>query len=474
LRGDFVPNWTRASAASLNLPLFGGSRLRFVNFAVASKAFCGHSVRLEFTAAGRNNSKFMSRRTRKNVGVIGLSVIGSRVTANLRRKGFHVFVWNDIPQPVPNFVGAPAELAEMCDFIEIFVPDDDAVLQVCRQLAPTLGPRHVVLVHSTVTSHTMRDAAGIVERRGAHFLEAPFSGGKDSAERGELIFYVGGDVMALQEARPILEANAREIMMIGEVGQATAIKVAVNIITAASVQAAAEALAMAHATGLPPERLFEALQEGSSFSKTLAAKVPKMIETNFDPHFSIKQMFRDIQIAHQMGRAFHLELTVTTAVRDRLLEQMQRGFGDEDYSAVARKYFEATAPAKAEAAQEAIDQPQPEHLPSPSPPVSEPSAPAPQPTAAPFITIAPQPSPPPQPSLPTPGPTPEFTPIAATADEPTVAEDREAQPQETRPAASHTSAPAAPSEPQPKMITLEGPELHAALRRLLQRGGDDF
>src|SRR6266496_3264877 len=60
----------------------------------------------------------MARRTKKNVGVVGLGIIGSRVADNLRRLGFPVFVWNRNPRPVQNFVGAPAELAEMCDYID--------------------------------------------------------------------------------------------------------------------------------------------------------------------------------------------------------------------------------------------------------------------------------------------------------------------------------------------------------------------
>ena len=75
--------------------------------------------------------------------MIGLGIIGSRVANVLREKGFHVFVWNRTPRPVPNFVGAPMEIAEMCDLIQIFVSDDEALLEVCRQLAPALGPRTV-------------------------------------------------------------------------------------------------------------------------------------------------------------------------------------------------------------------------------------------------------------------------------------------------------------------------------------------
>lgn len=290
----------------------------------------------------------MARRTRKNVGVIGLGIIGSRVTDNLRRKGFHVFVWNKTPRPTPNFVGAPAELAEMCDYIEIFVSDDDALLDVVRQMAPALAPRHIVLAHPTVAPHTMRTAADIVERRGGRFIEAPFTGSKMGAEKGELVFYVAGDELALREARPILEASSKQIIEIGEIGQATVIKLATNIITAATVQAMAEALALVHNAGIPPEKFVAAVQDNASYSRTLEMKLPKMIAGDFEPHFSLKHMLKDMQIASRFGLSHHLELAVSSAVRDRLLEQDQRGHADEDYSVVARKYFPEILPASDE------------------------------------------------------------------------------------------------------------------------------
>ena len=282
----------------------------------------------------------MSHRTRKNIGLIGLGLIGSRVREVLRRKGFHTFVWNRTPRPVPNFVGAPAELAEMCDFVQIFVSDDDALLYVAKQLSPGLGARHVVMAHSTVSPQTMCAAAEIVERRGARFVEAPFTGSKDAAEKGELVYYLGGEEAAIREVRPVLEASSKEILEIGEVGQATMIKVATNMVTAASVQSAAEALALIKAAGLPLEKFALAMQRNASNSPTLSMKLPKMIQGNFEKHFSVQHMLKDMQIASRLGLSHHLELAVSAAARDRLLEQMQRGFGDEDYSAVARKYFQ--------------------------------------------------------------------------------------------------------------------------------------
>jgi 3-hydroxyisobutyrate dehydrogenase-like beta-hydroxyacid dehydrogenase len=287
----------------------------------------------------------MSHPTHKHIGVIGLGIIGRGVSENLRRKGFQVFVWNRTPRPVPNFVGSPAELAEICDCVQIFVSDDEALLQTVRRLSEKLTPKHVVLAHSTVAPDSMRAAAEIVEHRGARFVEAPFTGSKAAAEKGELVYYVAGNEAALRDARPILEASGKEIIQIGAIGQATAIKIATNMITAASVQAAAEALALIQASGLPLQKFVEAMQANASHSTTLGMKIPKMIERDFEPHFSVKHMLKDIRIATRLGLSRDLELAVTAAAGDQLLEQIEQGHGDDDYSAVARKYLPKTEPA---------------------------------------------------------------------------------------------------------------------------------
>src|SRR5213596_4409237 len=293
----------------------------------------------------------MSDPAHKDIGVIGLGIIGRAIAAHLRRKGFSVFVWNRSPQPVPNFVGSPGELAGICDYIQIFVSDDEALLQTVEQLSEKLTPRHVVLAHSTVAPDSMRAAAEIVERRGARFVDASFTGSKPAAEKGELVYYVGGTDKALREARPILEASSKEIIYIGAVGHASAIKIATNIITAATVQAAAEALALVQAFGAPLEKFVEAMRANASYSGTLTMKLPKILEGDFEPQFSVKHMLKDMQLASQIALSHYLDLGVTAAARDQLLEQMQWGHGDDDYSAVARKYLHEPSPGFSEVPQ---------------------------------------------------------------------------------------------------------------------------
>src|SRR6476660_9872678 len=281
----------------------------------------------------------MTRTIRKSVGIIGLGIIGRRIADHLRHQGLSVFVWNRTPRPVPNFVGSPAELAQTCNYLQIFVSDDDALMRMIQTISMSLTPRHIVIAHPTVSPDTMREAAGLVERRGARLVEAPFTGSKLGAEKGQLVYYVSGDEAAVNEVRPLLQASSKAIVDIGAIGDASIIKIATNMVTAASVQGAAEAMAIVHYSGIPLEKFLEALQQNASNSGTLDLKVPQIIAADFKPHFSVKHMLKDMQIANRMGRHFDLDFTVAGATRDRLLDEASQRSGDDDYSSIARRFL---------------------------------------------------------------------------------------------------------------------------------------
>src|SRR5438270_13521725 len=211
----------------------------------------------------------MTRPFRKNVGVIGLGIIGRRIAEHLRRQGLSVFVLHRTPQPVPNCVGSPAELTQTCNYLQIFVSDDDALMRMIQVISPALTASHIVIAHSTVSPDTMRGAASLVERRGARLVEAPFTGSKLAAEKGQLVYYVAGEESAVAAVRPLLQASSTAIVDIGAIGDASIIKIATNMVTAASVQGAAEAMAIVHYSGIPLEKFVNALKQNASNSATL-------------------------------------------------------------------------------------------------------------------------------------------------------------------------------------------------------------
>jgi 3-hydroxyisobutyrate dehydrogenase-like beta-hydroxyacid dehydrogenase len=303
----------------------------------------------------------MARSKSKNVGVIGLGIIGSRVAGALRARGLQVFVWNRTPRPEQNFVGSPAEVAELCDVVQIFVSDDEALLEMTRQLSPTLTAQHVVTAHCTVAPESMRAAAEIVQRRGARFLDAPFTGSKVAAEKGQLVYYIAGDEAALKQIRPILEASSKEILIISDrIGDASIMKVATNIVTAATAQVAAEALALLSKSGIDAEVFQRAMKHNASNSTTLEMKVPMMISGEFEPHFSIKHMLKDVRIGLKLAESHLLSLPVTDVSADMLLAEMKKGRGDADYASIAQRYFPSGKPFVRHAAPKATAPPKTE------------------------------------------------------------------------------------------------------------------
>ncbi|MEO6872564.1 MAG: NAD-binding protein, partial [Chthoniobacterales bacterium] len=243
------------------------------------------------------------------------------------------------------------------------------LLSIAQQLSPGLHAQHIVLAHSTVAPETTRAAAEIVQRRGARFLEAPFTGSKVAAGNGQLVYYIGGDEATLKQARPVLEGSSKEIIPIGEIGDASVMKVATNIVTAATAQIGAEALALVRNAGLSTELFSRAMKFNASNSATLEMKIPLMAAGDYETHFSVKHMLKDVRIASKLAEGYLLKLPVTEVSGDMLLEEIKRGHGDADYSSVAQPYFPAREKPAEPIAKPAAEVPRPaEKTPEPARP----------------------------------------------------------------------------------------------------------
>jgi 3-hydroxyisobutyrate dehydrogenase-like beta-hydroxyacid dehydrogenase len=286
----------------------------------------------------------MPKKSRKNVGLIGLGIIGSRVANALRAEGFHVYVWNRTPQAAPNFLASPRQVAELCDIIQIFVADAQALFDVLDSMGEVLTPSHIILCNSTVGPEATLEAARIVRERGAQFLDAPFTGSKTAAETRELVYYIGGSDKTLQLAEPVLKASSRAIVKIGKIGDAAVVKVATNMISAVTVQTLAEAYAIVKGSGIDPVALSEALKHHAVRSGITDAKLTKMLDRQYEPHFSLKHMFKDVQLGIHIANSLDIDLPATTSTAGVMYGGLTRGWADDDFSVLARAYQKEDAP----------------------------------------------------------------------------------------------------------------------------------
>ncbi len=272
------------------------------------------------------------------IGLLGTGIIGSRVAAVLQSKGVPLFLWNRSPRLDSHFLSSPAQVAHSSTILQIFVRDGVALLDVLEQLSPALTTNHLVLNHATVSPEETFQAAALVKKQGAQFLDAPFTGSRDAAAEGKLVYYLGGAQEAIQRAIPILELSSKKILPMGNIGTATYLKIATNLIAGVQVQVLAEALAFLNIHKIPLHYLQEALQYNAAFSTTLGMKLPLMLEGNFEPHFSVKNMLKDLQLALRSLQDHGISLPATAATATALDDLFQSGFGDMDYSALANRY----------------------------------------------------------------------------------------------------------------------------------------
>lgn len=281
----------------------------------------------------------MSGSNSMNVGIIGLGIIGSRVAECLRRAGHHVFVWNRTARPEPSFLASPREVAEVAKFIQIFVRDSEALNEVLRDMQPSLTKSHVICAHVTASVAGMKEAFATADEVGAGFLDAPFTGSKVAAERGELVYYVSGDRREQEKAAPLLQASSKKVVSFGQkVGDATVLKIATNLVSGAVVEALAEALAITEAHEVEGSQLLEAFQNNANCSPLITMKLPAMMTGSYEPHFSLKNMLKDARYAQQLAK----EKKIVTPVLDAgtaAMEAMENaGRGEADYSVLFEKF----------------------------------------------------------------------------------------------------------------------------------------
>ncbi len=133
-------------------------------------------------------------------------------------------------------------------------------------LSPGLKSGALVLDCSTIGAETARQAAQLLEPKGAQFLDCPVSGGVEGARDGTLAIMVGGDQAAFERAQPVLKALGRTIAYFGPTGSGQAAKATNQIMCAGIIDAIAEAMAFAHAQGLPLDKLIDTLGKGAGSS----------------------------------------------------------------------------------------------------------------------------------------------------------------------------------------------------------------
>ncbi len=281
----------------------------------------------------------MSSLDERRVAVIGLGIIGSRACARLADADWQVSCWNRTPKHLPGETETPEAAIQGASVISIYLKDAPTVREIFSRIESHLEPAQIVLNHATLDLETTLWLDGVCRDRGCRFLDVPFTGSKVASANGQLLYYTGGDPALAEEMEPYLAVTSRGRIHCGAVGAATIVKLATNLISACTVQALAESLAIATRHGVSAACLMHAVSENASSSVLSGMKLPMMASGDFETHFSLANMAKDSRYMVALATAAGLETPAITAVSKRMSELTDNGLGELDFSAVAKPYF---------------------------------------------------------------------------------------------------------------------------------------
>ncbi|MFE6286513.1 NAD(P)-dependent oxidoreductase [Streptomyces sp. NPDC057877] len=280
------------------------------------------------------------------VGFIGLGVMGQPMASNLARAGTRLVVWNRTPgrcEPL-RALGAEvavstAEVFDRAETVFLMLADETAVDAVLGRGTPDFAARvagHTVVHMGTTSAEYSSGLHDDIRAAGGRYVEAPVSGSRTPAERGELVGMLAGDDDAVAAVRPLLAPVCRDTFDCGTVPGALLTKFSVNLFLITLVTGLTEAFHFADRHGLDQRLLRDVLDAGPMASAVSRIKGAKLLTRDFTVQAAAADVLKNNRLIAAAAREADLATPLLDVCHALYGETVEQGHGGEDMVAVLR------------------------------------------------------------------------------------------------------------------------------------------
>jgi 3-hydroxyisobutyrate dehydrogenase len=284
-------------------------------------------------------------RTHEPVAVLGIGAMGHGMAASALRAGLPTIVWNrtmeatrDLAELGAEVAETAAEAARRAAIVVTMATDADAVISIARDqgMLAAMAPGAVWAQMSTIGVEGTDRVTAMAgdERPDVVLLDAPVSGSKDPAERGQLTIFASGPGGARGRVAPLFDALGQRTIWVGEAGAGTRLKLVNNTWLAFAAEAVAASAALARELGLETETVVDALGGGPLASPWQAAKLRRIADGEFSAQFALSLALKDVRLALQA--AGDGRLAVLACLADEWQQAVDQGLGEQDLTIVTR------------------------------------------------------------------------------------------------------------------------------------------
>lgn len=285
---------------------------------------------------------------KKNVGFIGLGIMGRPMTLNLLKAGYNVTVYDINKETIEKLVtdgakgaATPKEVGENSDVIITMVPNSQHVREAVlgeNGVAKGAKAGSVVIDMSSITPVASKQIAGELSELGIEMLDAPVSGGEPKAIDGTLSIMVGGKEEVFENVKDVLQAMGKDIVLVGGNGCGVTAKLANQVIVNLNIAAMSEALVLAAKAGINIEKMYQAIRGGLAGSVVLDAKVPLILERNFVPGGKISINLKDITNVMETAHNIDVPLPLCSQLLEIMHALKADGKEGDDHGGIVQYY----------------------------------------------------------------------------------------------------------------------------------------
>jgi 3-hydroxyisobutyrate dehydrogenase-like beta-hydroxyacid dehydrogenase len=286
----------------------------------------------------------------QSLGIIGLGLVGTALSARLRQAGVGVAGYDLAEEQMRKHAEAGGEtcasaaaVAAQCELVLLSLPTLEISASVVEEILPHLRPGATVVDTTTGSPEETAALAARLAARGVDYLESLIGGSSSQVRAGEAIAICGGEESVFERCAELFHLCFREVFYLGACGNGSRMKLVLNLVLGLNRAVLAEGLEFAAACGIEPAGALEILRSSSAYSRVMDNKGRRMVERDFEPEARLSQHLKDVRIILALGERSGARLPLSLLHRELLEEAEAAGYGGADNSAIICSFRNGSA-----------------------------------------------------------------------------------------------------------------------------------
>lgn len=277
-----------------------------------------------------------------NLGLIGTGLMGKPISKKLIESGYSLNVFNrtyvkakDLEKLGASVYDSANKIVKDSEVILLMLSDYDAIYEVL--VTSNIGgfDGKTIVQMSTIAPEESKEIEKRITRLNGNYYEAPVLGSIPQIINGELIVLVGGSENQYELSKNLFSSLSKKILHVGEIGKASAMKLALNQLIISETVAFSMSLGFLKEKNLDVDIFMNILRESALYAQTFDKKLPNMLERNFNnPNFPLKHLLKDLDLILGEFGDSKINTNSLKGIRKILIDAIQNGFGEKDYSAL--------------------------------------------------------------------------------------------------------------------------------------------